>query len=71
MAQIGPVFQRDIATYIPATSAAFQSILKSAPKDGVSVTADQHYGPDPRQVLDVYRPTPRQGAPILIYVHGG
>ena len=71
LAQIGPVFQRDIATYIPATLTAFQSILRSAPKDGVSVTADQHYGPDPKQVLDVYQPTPRQGAPILIYVHGG
>ncbi len=70
LAQIGPVFQRDIATHIPATSAAFQSILKSAPKDGVSVAAGQRYGPDPKQVLDVYRPTPRQGAPILIYVHG-
>lgn len=71
LAQIGPVFQRDIETHIPATLAAFQSILRSAPKDGVSVTADQRYGPDPKQVLDVYRPTPRRGAPILIYVHGG
>jgi acetyl esterase len=70
LAQIGPVFQRDIATSIPATLAAFQSILRSAPKDGVTVTADQHYGPDQKQVLDVYQPTPRQGAPILIYVHG-
>lgn len=71
LAQIGPVFQRDIRTTIPATLAAFQSILKSAPKDGVTVTADQHYGTDPKQVLDVYQPTPRQGAPILIYIHGG
>ena len=71
LAQIGPVFQRDIQKTIPATLAAFQPILKSAPKDGVTVTADQHYGPDAKQVLDVYQPTPRQGAPILIYVHGG
>src|SRR5690349_12630823 len=32
LAQIGPVFQRDIQKTIPATVAAFQSILKSAPK---------------------------------------
>lgn len=71
LARIGPVFQRDIGTHIPATLAAFQSVLRSAPRDGVSVTADQHYGPDPKQVLDVYQPASRQDAPILIYVHGG
>jgi acetyl esterase len=71
LAQIGPVFQSDIGKYIPATLDAFQSILKTAPKDGVAVTSDQHYGPDQKQVLDVYRPTSRQGAPILIYIHGG
>ena len=71
LAEIGPVFQRDLATYIPATLSAFQPILKSAPKDGVTVTADQHYGSDPKQVLDVYQSTSRKGAPILIYVHGG
>src|SRR3954447_21866523 len=71
LAQIGPVFQSDIGKYIPATLDAFQSILKTAPKDGVTVTSDQHYGPDQKQVLDVYQPTSREGAPILIYIHGG
>ncbi len=71
LSQIGPVFQRDLQTTIPATLDAFQGILKSAPKDGVDVVADQHYGPDAGQVLDVYRPTVRKGAPMLIYVHGG
>ncbi len=32
---------------------------------------DQAYGRDPRQVLDVYQPTARTGAPVVIFVHGG
>src|ERR1700726_4117226 len=71
LAQIGPVFQKDIRTTIPATVEAFQPLLKSAPKDGVTITRDQSYGEDPRQILDVYRPTARTGAPIVIFVHGG
>jgi acetyl esterase len=69
--QIGPVFQKDISSTIPATIAAFQSLLKAAPKDGVTITRNQPYGDDPRQVLDVYQPTTRTGAPVVIFIHGG
>lgn len=71
LAQIGPVYQTDIGKYIPETVAAFQPLLKAAPKDGVSVIRDQAYGEDPQQRLDVYQPTPRTLAPIVIFVHGG
>ncbi len=71
LAQIGPVFQKDLRTTIPATVAAFQSLLKAAPKDGVVITRDQAYGTDPRQILDVYQPTARNGAPVAIFIHGG
>lgn len=71
LAQIGPVFQKDIGKTIPATIEAFQPLLKAAPKDGVTIVRDQAYGEDPRQVLDVYRPTTRSGAPVVIFVHGG
>ena len=71
LAQIGPVFQKDIRKTIPATVEAFQSLLKAAPKDGVTVLRDQPYGDDPRQILDVYQPTARNGAPVVIFVHGG
>jgi acetyl esterase len=37
----------------------------------VTIIRDQAYGEDPRQVLDVYRPTARSGAPVVIFVHGG
>jgi acetyl esterase/lipase len=71
LAQIGPMFQKDIRKTIPATVEAFQPILRAAPKDGVTITRDQPYGEDPRQILDVYRPTARSGAPVVIFVHGG
>jgi acetyl esterase len=71
LAEIGPVFQKDISKTIPATIEAFQPLLKSAPRDGVTVTRNLSYGEDPRQILDVYRPTARTGAPIVIFVHGG
>src|SRR5262252_464180 len=71
LSQIGPVFQKDIGKTIPATVEAFQPLLRAAPKDGVTSLRDQAYGEDPRQILDVYRPTARSGAPVVIFVHGG
>jgi len=71
LAEIGPVFQKDIGKTIPATIEAFQPLLKAAPRDGVTVVRDEPYGEDPRQVLDVYRPTTRSGAPVVIFFHGG
>jgi acetyl esterase/lipase len=43
----------------------------AAPKDGVVVTRDQAYGKDPQQILDVYQPTASNGAPVVIFIHGG
>src|SRR5262249_52477442 len=71
LAEIGPAFQKDISKTTPATIEAFHPRLRSAPKDGVTITRNQSYGEDPRQILDVYRPTARTGAPIVIFVHGG
>lgn len=45
--------------------------LKAAPNDGVLVKKDLAYGKDPRQLLDVYQPTGKTNAPVLVYVHGG
>lgn len=42
--------------------------------DNISITADLHYGPDPEQVLDVYKPlplTPGEALPVIISIHGG
>jgi acetyl esterase/lipase len=71
LAQLGPRYERESQTAIPATVEAFQSILKASPKDGITVIPNQAYGADLRQVLDVYAPTARTGAPVVIFVHGG
>ena len=68
---IGPGFQHDIRTAIPATIRLFDPLLKAAPKDGVTVTKNLAYGADPAQVLDVYQPVELKKAPILIFMHGG
>jgi acetyl esterase len=71
LAQLGAEYAKDATTAIPATVAAFQSVLKAAPKDGVIITRDQSYGADSRQVLDVYRPIACSGVPVVIFIHGG
>ena len=71
LAQFGPLYQRDNGAAFTATVDAFQPLLRAAPKDGVVVTRNLAYGPDPRQVLDVYQPTARSGAAVVIFVHGG
>ncbi|GGQ92512.1 alpha/beta hydrolase [Deinococcus ruber] len=37
----------------------------------LTITRDHAYGPDPRNVLDVYQPVSAQNAPILLFIHGG
>ena len=71
LTQLGPQYAKDATTAIPATVEAFQSVLKTAPRDGVTITKDQPYGADPRQVLDVYRPSACSGVPVVIFIHGG
>jgi acetyl esterase/lipase len=69
---IGPDYQKNIGKNIPMTTAAFQSLLQAAPKDGVTVSHNVAYGGDPKQVLDVYQPAVHPGTtPIVIFIHGG
>lgn len=52
------------AIYIP--------ILEKMTWDGVSVTKDISYGPDPeRHLLDVHQPATGTGLPTVIFFHGG
>lgn len=44
----------------------------AAPRDAeVTITRDQHYGPDARNRLDIHRKGHPEHAPVLVYVHGG
>ena len=51
------------------TSAAGHDPIALPP--GVIVERDAAYGSDPAQRLDVYRPSGAQGAPVILFVHGG
>jgi acetyl esterase/lipase len=58
-----------MAAFFPAAAQPSGSPI-SLP--GVRLLADQPYGPDARQRMDVYLPpNVRQGAPVLVMVHGG
>ncbi len=71
LAEIGPVYQKDIRRHIPETFALFTPLLATMPKTGVAVTRDLAYGPDPKQKLDVYQPERGGGLPVVVFVHGG
>ena len=71
LAEIGPLYQSDITKYGAETLDLFTPLLAAAPKGGVAVTADQAYGTDPLQKLDVYEPRGAKDLPIVVFVHGG
>jgi acetyl esterase/lipase len=71
LAEIGPLYQNDITKYGEETIELFTPLLAAAPKDSVSVTADQAYGADPQQKLDVYEPRGAKDLPVVVFVHGG
>lgn len=71
LAEINPLYQSDITKYGAETIDLFTPLLAAAPKDGVSVTADQAYGADSQQKLDVYEPRGAKDLPVVVFVHGG
>jgi acetyl esterase len=71
LATVGPQWGKALGQNIETTIAAFQPLLKAAPKDGVTVSRNIAYGEDAKQVLDVYQTQGRAAAPVVIYLHGG
>lgn len=80
---------RNIPTILTSTAALLLAAAVAAcsplgvlntltPAAGYIATADIAYGPDPRETLDVYQPspqevsqTPRAGYPVVVFFYGG
>lgn len=71
LAQIGPVWGRDIQKHRERVFEIYRPILARAPKAGVSVTRDVPYAAHARQRLDIFRPDGARGADAVVFVHGG
>jgi acetyl esterase/lipase len=56
----------------PNTAKIYAPLQEKEPYSGVKVARDLKYGPDPRNVVDVFSPEGAGGArPVLMFVHGG
>jgi hypothetical protein len=57
---------------VPETAQLYRPLHPSPPYAGVSIARDISFGPDPKNVLDVFSAEKRGGSrPVLIYVSGG
>ncbi|MGA2715947.1 MAG: carboxylesterase family protein [Bryobacteraceae bacterium] len=57
---------------VPATAQIYRPLHPNPPHSGISITRDVSFGPDPKNVLDVFTPEKADGArPVLIYAPGG
>ncbi len=71
LAEINPLYQSSIGKYGPETIRLFTPLLAAGPKAVVTVTADEAFGTDPKQTLDVYQPQGADNLPVVVFVHGG
>src|SRR5581483_2640477 len=56
----------------PRTAALYAPLQPTEPYSGATVTRDIHYGPDERQVLDLFTAgTPVGAHPIVVFIPGG
>jgi acetyl esterase/lipase len=72
MTATGSTWNQSLRPDLSAMREAFAALHAAAPKDGVVVTKDVAYGPHPRNILDVYKPSRAASpTPVVIFVHGG
>ena len=57
---------------VPETAQLYRPLHPNPPYTGVAIARDISFGPDPKNVLDVFAPEKAGGSrPVLIYVPGG
>ncbi|PTA69577.1 alpha/beta hydrolase [Deinococcus arcticus] len=47
------------------------SLNRAVPLSGLTITSNVRYGPDARNLMDVYAPQNAVGAPVVLFIHGG
>jgi acetyl esterase/lipase len=71
MAEVGPVWRRNVAANVKMITERFSEVLRHAPRGGVAVTTIA-YGEHERQAFELFRPAHGGiGRPAVIFVHGG
>jgi acetyl esterase/lipase len=70
---MGPAWAADINRHREQVVALYTPLLAATDRRGITVDAGLAYGAHPRQRLDIYRSaaTPKRGAPVAVFVHGG
>src|SRR5690554_4510737 len=67
--EMGPNLNPEV---INGTGALYAEIHKTTAKGDLEVTRDVAYGPDAKNVMDVYRPRGASGTrPAVVFIHGG
>jgi len=67
--ELGPNLNPQV---IDTTGRLYAEIHKTAEKGDLVATKDIAYGPDPKNVMDVYRPRSATGTrPAVVFIHGG
>ena len=68
--EIGKVFPEDLPNEM---GRLYEKLLSNSPREGVENIKDVAYGPDERNILDVYikKGPSKTPAPILVFFHGG
>ena len=75
--QVPPAIQQQLARIgrvvdPAATALLYAPLQQREPYSGVKVTRAVPYGPDPRQLLDLFEPEQAgAGRPVLVFLHGG
>ncbi|GAA4491585.1 hypothetical protein [Gluconacetobacter tumulicola] len=71
MRTIGACWNDDIVAHRAEMVALYSPLAAGAPK-AAKVVRDIAYGPDARQVLDIFCPDGQAGArPVVVFIHGG
>jgi len=76
-AEVPPQIAKELITIgrgvcVPETAQLYRSLHPNPPYPGVTIVRDISFGPDPKDVLDVFAPEKGGGKrPVLIYVSGG